>query len=252
VAPSPPEPDAGSPSTDDALGAADRKQRVVVLTSRRAEYEGVVEDGSFSRKLVQNHAYWAHDSDRFQVRITHVGTGPEQSEKTLGKIQSILEGDLLIVAGTAGALHEDLEAGDVYVPTALAPTDAVDWEHPDQELLHWLVGWLKNSELVNDETEEDGSKANLRLGPMVTSPRPVINADQREELKNLTGAMAVDMESAHVLKEFRHSQDEEDQWVGIRVISDGPDVDSESEAEAKQQPACDRLNNILQSLIQSL
>lgn len=248
MTPSSPEPDADQPSAEE-LSAEDRKQRIVVLTARKAEYEDVLSD-DFSQKLVQNHAYWAYDTDDFEVRISHTGVGPDQTEKTLGKLQSMLEGDLLVIAGTAGALHDDIEEGDVFVPTALAPTDAIEWEHPDQQLLHWMAGWLTDFDFVADG-EEDG-EANLRMGPMVTSPRPVVDPEQREELQNLTGAMAVDMESAHVLDKFDQSQDEADQWVGIRVISDGPDTPGEAEAEAQQPRACQRLNQLLNQLIYQL
>lgn len=247
--PSPPE-DGGEHDTTEVLGEEDRQQRIVILTGRKAEYEQLL-NGSFDRKLVQNHPYWAQDRNDFQIRLSHLGIGKDQSEKSLGQLQSMLEGDLLIVAGTAGSLHGDLTSGDVFVPTALAPTDAVEWSHPDQELLHWLVGLISHSELDLNREGTD-SNDNLRMGPMVTSPRPVIEPEQRDELRELTGAMAVDMESAHAVEEFRQAQDEENQWLCLRVISDGTEIGDTKEAEALQKPACERLNHLLQELIDSL
>lgn len=198
---------------------------------------------TYSKKLTQNHPYFALDQNHYQFRITHLGVGPKQANKTLDKISSVLEGDLLILAGTAGSLKADLSEQTLYIPTAVAHTSDNDWLYPDTQLLHWIAGIL---------SENNESEPSMRMGPLITSPRPVLETDQRNYLLDKTGAMAVDMESSLAIRKFRHTDGEEGQWLGIRVISDSIDEESESATEKKQLEATEVLNNQLRLIFDQL
>lgn len=231
-----------SPPETEIPQAEDRALRIVLLTARRAEYMSALETtGNFSKKLTQNHPYYALNSERYRLRVSHLGVGPKQAKKTLGKISSILKGDLLILAGTAGSLRKDIEKGTLFIPTAIAHTSDKDWYYPDTELLHWLAGVLT----------ENHKPGKLRMGPMVTSPRPVLKTEQRDYLSEMTGAMAVDMESALAVEKFRQSDDEEGQWLSLRLISDGPGDSDEKNVENKQKQATKWLNEHLQTLLKN-
>jgi len=234
-----------SPPETAPIQSEDRTLRIVVLTARRAEYISALQNGpaNYSKKLTQNHPYYAIDQNDYQFRITHLGVGPEQAKKTLEKITSVLEGDLLIVAGTAGSLHADLTEETPFIPTALAHTSSNDWFYPDTQLLHWIAGVL---------SENDESDPPIRMGPMVTSPRPVLETEQRNYLSEKTGAMAVDMESSLAVEKFRHTDDEEGQWLGVRVISDSVEEQSESTVEHKQEQATELVNHQLRLIVEHL
>lgn len=222
----------------------DRVPRILLLTARPEEYRpalSALED--VDEKLHQNHPYHLWSTPRVEVRMTHTGVGEEAVLGTLSAIQGVLQPDLVLVAGTAGGLREDLAMGSPFLPTAVTASGTERWAYPSTEILEWL------REIV----AVDPGGEPVRTGPQVSVREPVVQRDERRRLAEWSGAMAVDMETFFVLRRLRERvTTEEFTWAGLRVISDGlDDNDPEAVLEA-QQPACKRLAHHLAAFFTAL
>ncbi|MFB6345162.1 MAG: hypothetical protein ABEK50_05230, partial [bacterium] len=173
-----------------------RRQRLLFVTARAAEYEDCLREFNFEKHLNQNHPYFRHEGSEWDIRVTHTGIGPDQAQQTLRKIDGSLEPDFILVAGTAGSLSIDLERDSIYLPTAIRSAEGSpknDWYHPETEILHWIRGVL-------DQRTEQSER--LRSGPLLSADEPVVDPDARRQLKEQNQALAVDMETSTVIDFF--------------------------------------------------
>lgn len=225
-------------------GASDegRTPRILVLTARRKDYEGVLVDGNFESRLHQNHLYQYTETPTGNLRITHLGMGTEEVQKTLRTLAGMIDPDFVLIAGSAGALKPDLSEKDVFLPTAVTSADHEGWFHPPSESLQWMMGILRG-------TDED---FDFRSGPLYTSPEPVLKSENRERLHERTEALAVDMESAPLLKSLVEPEDNPPLWGIVRVISDTFEQETFDEVKQRQHQASKTVARILRALTAAL
>lgn len=219
-----------------------RTPRLLILTARREDYEPLLEDGEFESRLHQNHPYHFRETPTGNLRLTHLGMGTEQAQKTLRSLDGMTDPDFVLIAGSAGALKPDLSIGDVFLPTAVSGPEGEHWLHPPSDSLKWTMGTLQQS----DEDFE------FRSGPLVTRHEPVLEASDREELHEQTGALSVDMESASLVESLVESQETPPFWSVIRVISDTFEQESFEAVKQRQDDASDTVARVLDCLIKDL
>ncbi|MFB6356130.1 MAG: hypothetical protein ABEJ65_06405 [bacterium] len=211
------------------LETEDRRGQITVLTARAGEFEDVLDEFSFEQKLVQNHAYYYLKQPQYEIRLSHVGVGPDQTRKSFEKLQKPLEADLLLVIGTAGALHSDLQQGGFFIPTAVTEPRSDDWLYPEPEIMEWIAGTVRH-ELENRE-----NPIPARAGPLLSSSDEVINSKNRKQLFESNRALAVDMETSTIVQQFLNSNDT-GIWAGLRIISDSvKDSDKQQIIDQQQQ-----------------
>lgn len=228
------------------LDAEDRRPRILVLTARPEEFQVVVNGlDDLEEKLHQNHPYFRWTTPRVEVRITHTGVGRQNVRDTLATLQGVLQPDLVLVAGTAGSLREDLGTGSLFIPTAVSHTASEEWLYPSTELLDWM----REAAALPRQNEP------VRTGPQLTADEGIIAGEERRRLAEEHGAMAVDMETYHVVRRWVPLEDGEETttlWAGLRVISDELNHDDPDEVLARQEPACERLGEHLLRFFEAL
>lgn len=225
-------------------GASDegRTPRFLFLTARQKDYEGVLDDEDFESRLHQNHPYHYMETPTGNLRLTHLGMGTEEAQKTLRSLAGMIDPDFVLIAGSAGALKPDLSEGDVFLPTAVTSPDREGWFHPPSESLQWMMGILQRA-------DED---FNFRSGPLHTSPEPVLKSEDRERLHERTDALAVDMESTSILESLIESEDNPPFWGMVRVISDTLDEETFDEVKQRQNKASRTVSEVLRTLVKTL
>lgn len=219
-----------------------RTSRLLFLTARKADYEHVLNQRETEKRLHQNHSYYYLATPEAEIRLTHVGMGAEQTSRTLWKLGGMLDPDFLLIAGSAGALIDDLKQDTLFMPTAITSDQQESWFHPPTDLLQWSMGIMQ---------EQFGEEASFRSGPLYSNDQPVIDPDDRQELHDSTGALAVDMESTTILDEMITS-DNPTPWSSFRVISDTFDDDSLDKIKKRQKKASTTVGQALNALIDSL
>lgn len=220
-----------------------RTARLLFMTARRADYEPLLEEYDFQERLHQNHAYHVLETPTGDLRLTHLGMGNDQARRTLKKLAGTLDPDYALIAGTAGALKDDLSRGDVFVPTALSGVEREDWLHPPTELLRWTMGTLQQTESEDFE---------FRSGPLVSVGEPVLSPERREELHTETGALAVDMESLPVVETLIENVEDPPAWSLLRVISDTFEDTTLDDVKDRQDEGSRQTARALSPLIDSL
>lgn len=226
------------------LEREDGVPRVLLLTARPEELRpALARLDAAQRKLHQNHPYHLWSTPRVEVRMSHTGVGKEAAARTLAALGGVLQPDFVLVTGTAGGLREDLEVGSLFFPTAVAEAGSDGWIYPSTEILEWLRAIAAPGD--REET--------VRTGPQVTAEEGVLAREEREALARRHDAMAVDMETYHVVRRLvERSVNEELLWAGMRVISDGLDDGDPERVFAAQAPACERLGEHLARFFEAL
>jgi adenosylhomocysteine nucleosidase len=113
----------------------------------------------------------------------------------------------VLVTGLAGGCAPDLTPGEIVVATSVGPTPGGGWLEPAAILVERALGVLRMAGLPH------------RQGRLLTVPAVVATAADKAECWRGQGAVAVDMESAHVLA-----------WaarvglpaLAVRAVADGP------------------------------
>ena len=109
------------------------------------------------------------------------GIGPRRARRAAARLASTTH-DAVAIAGFAGALAPKLRPGDVVVASELRARDGrVVAECPGAEV---IAGMLRRHGL------------SAQAGPVVSVRAPAIGGRARAELRETSGALAVDMESA--------------------------------------------------------
>jgi 4-hydroxy-3-methylbut-2-enyl diphosphate reductase len=109
------------------------------------------------------------------------GIGPRRARRAAGVLKTSPH-DAVAIAGFAGALVPELEPGDVVVASELRARDGrVVTECPGAEV---IAGMLRRHGLA------------AHVGPLVSVRAPVVGGRARSELRESSGALAADMESA--------------------------------------------------------
>jgi 4-hydroxy-3-methylbut-2-enyl diphosphate reductase len=109
------------------------------------------------------------------------GIGPRRARRTAARLASTAHGAVAI-AGFAGALEPELRPGDVVVASELRARDGR------------VVARCPGAEVIAAMLRRRGLSA--QAGPVVSVQAPVIGGRARAQLRETSGALAVDMESA--------------------------------------------------------
>jgi adenosylhomocysteine nucleosidase len=132
----------------------------------------------------------------------HCGVGRESAAAATAALIVGHRPKWVISAGLAGGLQSGVKRGDILMPNAIVGEDG-----------RRLAIDLRMS-------AEDRSSAGLHVGPLLTIDRVAFKAQQKRQLGQQHGALAVDMETLGVAEVC---QREKQRFLAVRVISDGVD-----------------------------
>jgi hypothetical protein len=113
----------------------------------------------------------------------------------------------VLVAGLAGGCAPDVSTGDILVGSRVGSAGDRTWLEPDGDLERRALAVLAGGGLPH------------RLGPLLTVPKIVATPDAKADCWRSHGALAVDMESAHVLRWAREAGLPA---LAVRAVADGP------------------------------
>ena len=150
--------------------------------------------------------------------------------------------ELVICAGAAGALESDLLAGDIVVATETVEHDIrnkfgmprVPRYKGDEATINILRGIAPSIDSLQ-----------LHFGPIASGDEDVIEVKRQEEIKNLTGAIAVAWEGAGGARACQFS---DIPFVEMRGISDGADSEAPSDFEKNLPMVMENLVVVISSL----
>lgn len=114
----------------------------------------------------------------------------------------------VLATGLAGGCAPDVRPGDLIVGSPVGPADPDGWIEPEPALVRRALLALETAALP------------YRLGRLATVRDLVATAEAKRALWGGRGAVAVDMESAHVLGWARRSGLP---GVAVRAVADGPE-----------------------------
>jgi nucleoside phosphorylase len=132
-----------------------------------------------------------HIDDR-EIEVLHTGVGENVCRERLGKFLQGQEFELLISSGFAGALDDQLAAGDLLLAENFSTT------YPPQD-------------------RSSFSELQIRRGTLVTLPTLIHSSEERSKLAHKSGAAAVDMETEFIA---RACAEHGVPLLSLRVISD--------------------------------
>jgi adenosylhomocysteine nucleosidase len=170
---------------------------ILILVALKAESHPIRALLSDTKPMLNSHP------DGYQGRMAGVpvavlptGMGVRRSRSAAAGVMDSLRGiDLVLIAGVAGALRDDLTVGQVVLSERLMtcreddfqPEQAVDPPH------QWSSKFA---------TALAASGISYAIGPTMTSRRPIVTrADKHRAYLQTGGALSVDMESAAVALE---------------------------------------------------
>jgi adenosylhomocysteine nucleosidase len=203
--------------------------------------------GALSRELGHIHSHlrltrkisngpsslWLGSHGSQKVILIQTGVGPERAYEAAHSAISSFPIKILISAGFAGALHEEMKIGDLVVGESAYFADralSVEGTEPyraDPHLLFLAEQASKDSFRANTQDDLSDSRLVLFKGPILTVRQIIDKAVEKRALGLSTRAIAVDMESAAVASA---AEDAKIAYLSIRAISDLMDEDLESAA----------------------
>ena len=133
--------------------------------------------------------------DHQEVEIVHTGVGKKLCATRIDNFLRAAQPRYLIAAGFAGAVREDLQAGDLVFAENFS----------DRELL------ARAQRVLAGQT--------IHVGKLVTMPRMIDSVAERQEIGRTHGAMAVDMETETIAQACAERGLP---LLSLRVISDTP------------------------------
>jgi len=132
--------------------------------------------------------------DDRELQILHTGVGEKVCRERLGNFFQDQQFELLISAGFAGALNEELRVGDLFLAKNFSTFDL-------------------------NERRSLLSSLPIRIGDLLTVPALIDSSEDRNKIALESGAAAVDMETTFIARACAaHALP----LLSIRVISDTP------------------------------
>jgi adenosylhomocysteine nucleosidase len=113
----------------------------------------------------------------------------------------------ILAVGLAGGCAPDVSPGDILVGSRVGSAGDRAWIEPDGELERRALAALAGGSLPH------------RVGPLLTVPAIVATPGAKADCWRSHGALAVDMESAHVLRWAREAGLPA---LAVRAVADGP------------------------------
>ena len=153
--------------------------------------------------------------------------------------------DLVVCAGAAGALVDQLSIGDVVVSTETVEHDI------NNRFGERLLPRFASAETIVSELRSVipvcGS-FQVRFGPIASGDEDVVDTDRRQVLHGLTGALAVAWEGAGGARACRFSRVP---FIEIRGITDGADSSAASDFGANLGIAMGNVATLIVSWLRS-
>lgn len=204
---------------------------VLIVVSLREEFNAIVRRFRLKESLggfdcpVRRGAY-----QRGDLSIACCGPGKVNASRVTESIVSHLAPELVVSAGLAGALSEELNIGDVVIGTNVIYHDTVCLTDAGPKLRGLRafrrgrmvkVRRLKCDDLILAESkklaEAPGALQKIIFGRIATGDQMVVSLEARRHIQKTYDAIAVDMESAAVAQVcFVHRV----RFASVRVISD--------------------------------
>jgi adenosylhomocysteine nucleosidase len=136
------------------------------------------------------------------VVVVHSGVGRENAAAATGTLIAGHHPKWVISAGLAGGLQSDARRGDILMPNAIVGEDG------------------RRLAIDLQMSASDQSSAGLHVGSLLTMDRVAFKAQEKRQLGQLHGALAVDMGSLGVAEVC---QREKQRFLAVRIISDAVD-----------------------------
>ncbi|MEJ6348335.1 5'-methylthioadenosine/adenosylhomocysteine nucleosidase [Holzapfeliella sp. He02] len=199
---------------------------IVPMSEEREYYLEQFED--IKRSVVGPTEVYEATYHNFEIVIVLSGIGKVQAAMTTTLLMQEFKPDLVIMTGSAGALSDDLEIGDVVVANELVYHDADSTQ--DGYKLGQLPGQperYETSRHYNDQLLEALTQLHVpnTTGLVVTGDMFVGKLETKQYIiSNFPDALCVEMEGAAIAQVLNNYQVP---MVGIRSISDKSDMSSD-------------------------
>ena len=148
--------------------------------------------------------------------------------QTQHAIDTLRDRDMVICAGSAGGLGEDLKIGDVVVATETVEHD-FKWGILSGKPLPRFPGDQKSIAVLESELPEMESSFDVHFGIVASGDESIVDSRRAQELRRVTDAIAVAWEGAGGARAAAFSNLP---FLEVRGISDGAGEDAPSEFEA--------------------
>jgi len=166
------------------------------------------------------------------VTVAQGGLGKVQfAVQTQHLLDACSDWDLVICAGAAGALVDELSVGDVVVSTETVEHDI------NNKFGESLLPRFSGAEVVIDGLKRvlpPSDSFKVHFGAIASGDEDVIDVERREELHRLTGALAVAWEGAGGARACSFS---DVPFIEIRGVTDGANSSAASDFEANLEAA---------------
>jgi len=177
------------------------KVRVVIMAALKEELSAV-------KQALQTH----RDRTEGRVAWCQIGMGATCVEMAGAFVGRVPETRLILSVGFCGGLEAHLQVGDIVLPGKIVSDDgATDSDAP-----------IEMNEVLVDQTAKAlvASGLEVNRGVQVCVEVPVFEAEQKRRLAQLHQAVAVDMETAHLVRVAAESRAS---FMSLRTVSDGVD-----------------------------
>lgn len=184
------------------------------------------ETAAFKRRLTDRTALATDGLRGFRARLgsTEVvgiatGLGIRRASDTARRaLQSFASPDLVIATGLAGALSGELKPGDL----VLADRLILDRERPDRVSTDWVPTTIAipPADLASFKAALERNRLEFATGAILTTAEILKDGAAKRAAWDMSGALAVDMESAAVAAEaYRHGL----RFACVRAVLDTVD-----------------------------
>ena len=129
-----------------------------------------------------------------EVEVLHTGVGEKACRERLGKFVQDQQFDLLISAGFAGALNDELQVGDLLLAKNFSTIDL-------------------------NQKRSSCSRLPIHIADLFTASTLIDSSDERTEIARTSGAAAVDMETEFIA---RVCAEHALPLLSLRIITDTP------------------------------
>ena len=168
--------------------------------------------------------------------------------QTQHAIDILRDRDMVICAGSAGGLSDDLKIGDVVVATETVEHD-FKWGILSGKPLPRFPGDRKSIAVLENEVPMMEESFDVHFGIVASGDEGIVDSERARELRRDTGAVAVAWEGAGGARAADFSNLP---FLEVRGISDGAGEDATSEFEANLPGAVHNVAMIVLSLTRLL
>ena len=181
--------------------------------------------------------------------VAQGGLGKAQfGVQTQHAIDTLRDRDMVICAGSAGGLSDDLKIGDVVVATETVEHD-FKWGIRSGQPLPSFTGDQKSIAVLQSELPMMEESFDVHFGIVASGDEGIVDPQRAGELRKATDAIAVAWEGAGGARAAEFS---DLPFLEVRGISDGAGNDAVSEFEENLPQAVENVATIVLTLAQIL